>query len=331
MQFTKANETIKDSWEMDYDDAEYEDYAPKIMHMSVPKIVTLQSEKSTKIIEKVVPVDEELNKVKSRLTWVQKDEIVVKSTVVNPTEEDHDFPVLGQEKIEKKKQAIAEYQEKMLKPKQEPKQEQKQDKQEFPVPRDPRELREISLHKTRLCDSVETGKPCRHGAKCNFAHTLSELKINDCMFGTRCYFVCIGSSGNLVNSPGKKMCLYKHPDETSVNYFARVGYNTKPKILPQTQVKVSREIFSQPAKPHENSWVKPLAIRQEKVVPQIVSPLPEKVPIPTNLISEKVVTPNSPEKITDETVILYVPKECVSQAMEVALKAGTKQIRIVIV
>jgi hypothetical protein len=78
-----------------------------------------------------------------------------------------------------------------------------------------------SSTKTRMCDSVSSGHPCRHGEKCRFAHTINELVISSCQHGEKCLFVC-NRKGIFYNSNGK-FCKFIHPCESRENYFARNG------------------------------------------------------------------------------------------------------------
>jgi hypothetical protein len=78
--------------------------------------------------------------------------------------------------------------------------------------------------KTRMCDSVSSGNPCRHGEMCRFAHSVDELVISPCQHGENCLFVC-NRKGTFYNSNGK-FCKFQHPMETRENYFARNGIKT---------------------------------------------------------------------------------------------------------
>jgi len=89
------------------------------------------------------------------------------------------------------------------------------------------------LEKTKMCKSVGSGKPCRYGDKCKFAHSTEELKTKECIFGDKCKFVIKTKNGNFVNrkefrqNDGSKkkcrVCSCKHPGETDANLFARTG------------------------------------------------------------------------------------------------------------
>ncbi|MCP3682146.1 MAG: zinc finger CCCH domain-containing protein [bacterium] len=77
------------------------------------------------------------------------------------------------------------------------------------------------LSKTRICESVHTGKRCRHGKRCRFAHTAQELQIRECFFGNRCR--CVKKTCSGYHNSGKKCCCFRHPEETNENYFRRMG------------------------------------------------------------------------------------------------------------
>ena len=86
--------------------------------------------------------------------------------------------------------------------------------------------------KTRMCDSVSSGNPCRHGEMCRFAHSVDELVIPPCQHGDNCLFVC-NRNGKYYNSNGK-FCKFQHPKETRENYFARNGI--KVEAVPEKKV-----------------------------------------------------------------------------------------------
>jgi len=64
---------------------------------------------------------------------------------------------------------------------------------------------------TKLCISVENNIKCKYGNKCNFAHSLDELVVNNCRFGDRCN--------------NKYVCKFKHPLESKEKYITRLKKN----------------------------------------------------------------------------------------------------------
>ena len=81
--------------------------------------------------------------------------------------------------------------------------------------------KEVKNNKTKMCDSVSSGNPCRHGENCRYAHSVTELNILECQHGEKCLFVC-NKKGTFYNSQGK-FCKFIHPCESRENYFARNG------------------------------------------------------------------------------------------------------------
>ena len=85
---------------------------------------------------------------------------------------------------------------------------------------------------TRMCNSVNSGKPCRHGVNCRFAHRVEDLVIGDCFFGENCKYVT--KQNNNYVSVCAKICNNKHPGETITNFYTRTGlpkptiHNRKP-------------------------------------------------------------------------------------------------------
>ena len=86
--------------------------------------------------------------------------------------------------------------------------------------------------KTKLCESVSTGNPCRHKNNCRFAHSLDEINIPECPHRERCGFVK-NRRGVFYNSEGK-FCRCIHPEETRENYFSRNRIEVKkPEYKPE--------------------------------------------------------------------------------------------------
>jgi hypothetical protein len=76
----------------------------------------------------------------------------------------------------------------------------------------------ITRTKTKMCFR---GKECRYKG-CSFAHSESELKVSNCIFGDNCKFVK-KESGILVNACKTQMCHHKHQDETLPEFYFRLG------------------------------------------------------------------------------------------------------------
>ena len=72
------------------------------------------------------------------------------------------------------------------------------------------------LVKSKMCWSVKQGVPCPHGEdKCNFAHTVVELRAVKCLFGRNCRFVHWDNEQkaytNATMMYGYHCCYYTHP------------------------------------------------------------------------------------------------------------------------
>jgi len=76
-----------------------------------------------------------------------------------------------------------------------------------------------SNQKSQMCRSYTTKTKCPHGAKCRYAHNPNELVVNNCGYGSNCKLVKF-TSNEYVNT-GSKCCIYKHPNETKINFFKR--------------------------------------------------------------------------------------------------------------
>jgi hypothetical protein len=204
------------------------------------------------------------------------------------------------------------------------------------------------LNKTRMCNSVDKDEPCAHGESCRFAHSLSELKISECLFGDNCRFIRVWNH-KIINN-GEKICNHKHPQETVDSFFSRVGldrYNNRsqqpvvhiaPPLPPQPVVHIAPPLPQQPvvhiAPPLPQQPVVHIAppLPQQPVV-HIAPPLP---PQPVVHIAQQTVddtTRRQPvnTKSPDQVLIIRVPKELAAQALEIAMRSGKSSIQIEII
>ena len=182
---------------------------------------------------------------------------------------------------------------------------------------------------TRMCDSVASRKPCKHGASCRFAHSESELVFASCLFGTSCRYVEYQANGVYTIVWGKT-CNRLHPGETNASICGRIGI----KVYPAPIVLKPAPIVLKPA---------PIVLKPESIVlkpaPVVLKPAPIVLkPAPIVLKPESIVLKPAPvvlkpESIvlTQEETLLRVPKELAMQAMELAMKSGKTNIRLEII
>ena len=193
-----------------------------------------------------------------------------------------------------------------------------------------------SLTKTRMCKSVDANEPCQHGDECRFAHSLDELKISDCLFEQRCRFVRM-SNGELINvDRTKNICSHKHPHENIETFMRRTGFDrykhvsTKVVVLPAPPFSPSQPPPpTSPTSSHfqlvnvEQPNVEKLEVEQHKVEKLEVEQL--KVEQHTG-VSKTQVLDNS-----DQILVIRVPKQLATQALEIAIKSGKSNVQIVVV
>ena len=157
----------------------------------------------------------------------------------------------------------------------------------------------IKLVRTRMCDSVSTGNSCRHGASCNFAHTLSELVFPSCLFGRTCRHVQYQGNGVYTIVRGMT-CNRLHPDETNASICERV---------------------------HPTPVVKPVMLKPVMLKPVML----KSEPVVLKPVMLKPVVKSEPVLLTQEETIIKVPKELAMQAIELAMKSGKTNIRVEII
>ena len=194
-----------------------------------------------------------------------------------------------------------------------------------------KEKLEAGLVKTRMCNSVDKKETCPHAENCRFAHSLDELKISVCLFGDRCRFVRVWN-GKLYNN-GAKVCNHKHPQEDDDEFITRVGldrYKSKSEDKIGTPPIRQRptELPPQVVVPPPPVWQRPTELPQVVVPPQPTQPI--ELP--------QVVAPTQPTELpqvvappTDPILIIRVPKELASQALEIAMKSGRTHIQVEII
>ena len=73
------------------------------------------------------------------------------------------------------------------------------------------------VRKNRLCRFLER---CRRKRECPYAHSNSELQVEDCRFGPRCRWVR-RQKGVYVNIPDCRPCNFLHPGEKVEDYLRR--------------------------------------------------------------------------------------------------------------
>ena len=83
------------------------------------------------------------------------------------------------------------------------------------------------LLRTRMCDSVDSRNPCKHGTSCRFAHSASELVFASCLFGASCRHVKYQANGVYTIVWGKT-CNRLHPGETNASICGRIGIKVDP-------------------------------------------------------------------------------------------------------
>ncbi len=84
----------------------------------------------------------------------------------------------------------------------------------------------INLNRSKMCCSVGTGKPCPHGKKCRYAHSIEELNIAPCFFNRTCRRIEY-REGIYHNCEQGPKCGFLHPGEEMINYCQRMNIKNK--------------------------------------------------------------------------------------------------------
>ena len=190
-----------------------------------------------------------------------------------------------------------------------------------------------SLIKSRMCSSVDKNEVCQRGDNCNFAHSLDELKISNCLFEQRCRFVRM-SNGKLINN-GEKVCSHKHPHETDETFMIRTGldrYKRAQQSVAQAQV-VQAQV-APPRLPQQSFWQPPpppfpqQSFWQPPPPPQ---PSVEQKTVEQQCRTDKVDETLACATTADQILVIRVPKELANQALEIAMNSGKTRIQIEII
>ena len=143
-----------------------------------------------------------------------------------------------------------------------------------------KERMQSRLTKTRMCNSVGSGKPCRHMSRCRYAHSTDELRVGECFFKDACRHVRKTATG--YSNCRHRRCSFLHPGESMQSYCGRLGlkYTQKPVVKPVPLVipmpRLSPRLSTRLSTPltTTNVWAKRAAQRETpKVVkPKVVKP-----------------------------------------------------------
>jgi hypothetical protein len=90
---------------------------------------------------------------------------------------------------------------------------------------------------TRVCESFKSGKQCRHGERCRYAHSLEELAPRRCVFGTQCRKIHT-STGNVCEcSHPKEDGTFETPEDVAIrmNLFVQLPSKKVVNVTPVVQ------------------------------------------------------------------------------------------------
>ena len=157
-----------------------------------------EKQRKEKEVENALKLKKELGVVSSFLNWVTATPNT--QTVEKLSFEDED---LGWQKVSYEK----------------PKKEEKEIKKEIK-----------NVTKTEICRSVGKSK-CVHKS-CRYAHSILELNIIDCEYGSKCRAIYYDAKKKLYLNDTKKpkVCMRIHPKETKENFYSRAN-----KSIPVTE------------------------------------------------------------------------------------------------
>ena len=228
-----------------------------------------------------------------------------------------------------------------------------------------------TLRKSKMCRSVESGQECRHGMTCRFAHSVDELTLSDCFFGERCIFVRIvkgkllNSGGKLCchkhpqedknyflrrtgyiqpqpssQMPDKSQVLAKDEMHSLLDHIVKEAPTqpplpTQPPPQRQTQMPTQPPLPTQPPPPRQTQMpTQPPLPTQPPPPRQTQLPTQPQAPIYFQQFGYQHPSYFQPPELIkpfDQILIIRVPRELASQAIEIAMKNGKTRIQVEII
>jgi hypothetical protein len=229
---------VVSSWDEEYDDNEYNEsnksYIQGIRQNSCPiNIKRINERMMTEVLEKrdseleneEIEKENELykNNVVSKLSWIKSpSKRKIDNEIVNSIMDNDDYPCLGFNPPKKQKKEVVV--EKIIDIPNEEGWIDVKKKERKNVENDSKN----TFTRTKMCSSLNAGKKCNNKG-CSYAHSIDELKINDCKF-INCNMV-IKEDGYFFNT-NNKVCNNIHNCESKDNYLKRVGIQKNGDLQP---------------------------------------------------------------------------------------------------
>ena len=205
-----------------------------------------------------------------------------------------------------------------------------------------KEVTEKRLLRTKMCNSVGSGKDCPHGKLCRFAHNHDELEVATCAFGSNCKLTRL-VDGRYINCNRRRICKFKHENESKDEFFERTGLAPRKPVISETsppKEKSESESLLTLEKPPVISVVKRLTPQQtEEVIP--VDFVPENwdeesdplIPTMSSAfkLREAAKLCTAIEVASTASSVIRVHKELAMEAFQMILDRGDKNIRFEII
>ena len=101
-----------------------------------------------------------------------------------------------------------------------------------------------STKNKKLCESVFNEYPCRHGSRCNFAHSVEQLNKSYCTHGDYCNYIKKKDDTTYYNINNYKPCIYFHENESNLSYANRMGVKKREYKVPYDILEEVLQLFS---------------------------------------------------------------------------------------
>ena len=131
-----------------------------------------------------------------------------------------------------------------------------------------------------MCESFKSGKQCRHGERCRYAHSLEELVPRRCVFGSQCRKIHT-STGNICEcSHPKEDGTFETPEDVAIRMNLFVQLPSRKVVTPVVQTFDSTIApWAQEKTPTENTEKTPTEKTQVENIEKIPTENTEKTQV----------------------------------------------------
>jgi hypothetical protein len=176
---------------------------------------------------------------------------------------------------------------------------------------------------TKMCYSIINNTQCPHKEKCRFAHNIKDLIIRDCLFQDKCFNVkkeLKNGQYHFINISKTKICDCIHKDETTENYYIRIGITSKNDLVKQKTSPIIKKIEISNKNPLSVENINNQKDLQKENTDLEIKPILKLEPKPI----ENAWFKNKPniKKDVEDFIHIKVPKNMEKVVIQMGIKSG---------